>query len=373
MRIAILSAAKSVHTIKWVTALALRGHKVVLFSLPDHKAPKGAIPDFVKVYYLKTGGAAGYWLGAGELRRQLAKFKPDILNAHYATGYGTLARRCGYKPLLLSVWGSDVYEFPYISKFNMKIIRKNLYSSTAVASTSFSMAEQVKKLYNNTGKPEINKKIFITPFGVDTDMFKKIGETPGNGLTIGIIKAMEQKYGIDILLRAFALLKKRLHSEQLFLESGIRLELYGLGPQTESLKKLADELKITDNVRFFGAAAHSQVPHILSGFHIFCAPSRMESFGVAAVEAMACGVPVVVSDADGLKEVVKDGVTGFVVPREDFVMLSNKLYLLAVSPKLRAEMGEAGREHVLQFYDWEQNVGMMEQAMHETIELQKKQ
>lgn len=362
MRIAMLAAAKSIHTIKWVKALRKNGHVVELFSLPDQKAPSGALGD-IKVHYLKTGSVAAYWLCAGELRSLLQDFKPDVLNAHYASGYGTLARRCGVKPLLLSVWGSDVYEFPYGGFINRHIIEKNLESATAIASTSNSMANQVNRVHF------MNKKIYITPFGVDTQVFKRCAQPPKDRLTIGIVKALEPKYGVEYLIRAFSLLNKRMSKEGIVPKDGMTLEIYGDGSLMPQLKNLAIELNIKEQTHFHGAVPHSLVPQVISGFDIFCAPSisDSESFGVAAVEAMACEVPVVVGDVDGFREVVRDRETGFIVTPRDQVILANKLYTLACDPELRLEMGKAGRQHVKRLYEWSDCVIAMENALTETV------
>ena len=362
MRIAVLSAALSIHTIKWVNALAGLGHTVALFSLPDHKAPYSGINSDVNVYYLKRGGATGYWLGASELKARLAAFNPDVVSAHYATGYGTLARRCGFKPILLSVWGSDVYDFPNNGHFYKRIVQKNLEAATAIASTSNAMARQVEKIYHN------EKKIYITPFGVDTEKFRPMGGERSEAVTIGIVKALEPKYGVEYLLRAFSLLNKRLIREGRMPSGGLRLEIYGGGSQLEALRALAVELGILEQTRFNGHVIHSKVPEVLSGFDIFCAPSvsDSESFGVAAVEAMACGLPVVVSDVDGFREVVRDRETGFIVTRRDYVSLSNKLHVLTLDPELRRRMGEAGRAHVIAHYQWQDCVAAMEKALEET-------
>lgn len=365
MRIALLSSAKSIHTIKWATALSQRGHTVALFSVADHKAPSGTYPPQVELHYLKCGGGIGYWFGGGELKKLLNEFKPDILNAHYATGYGTLARKCGFQPLMLSVWGSDVYDFPNDSFFHEKLLLKNLKSASSIASTSHVMAEQVKKIYDNC-----SKKIYITPFGVDTEKFRKLREPLENVFTVGIVKALEVKYGVDFLIRAFALFKTRMGKEGKAPQGGIRLEIYGSGSQLDNLKRLSEDLNIQDSVRFYGAVLHSQVPHIISGFNIFCAPSVVdsESFGVAAVEAMACEIPVLVSDADGFREVVEDNVTGFIVKKRDYLMLANKMYTLACDRELRIKMGKDGRKRVIEKYDWHDNVTVMENAMADTVE-----
>lgn len=367
MRIAVLAAAKSIHTIRWVRSLAKKGHTVALYSLPDHKAQNGALGG-IETHYLKRNSAAGYWLCSGELSKLLKEFAPDVLNAHYASGYGTLARRCSFKPLLLSVWGSDVYDFPNQGRFNRKLLIKNLQSATAIASTSKAMAVRVKDLMLE------QKDIFITPFGVDTDEFGRCAEPEKDMLTVGIVKALEPKYGVEYLIRGFSLFKRRLEKEGKMPTRGIRLEIYGKGSLLPELKKLAKSLDLDGITHFYGAVPHSKVPEIISGFDIFCAPSidDSESFGVAAVEAMACGVPVVVSNVDGFREVVKDGETGFIVTRKDPVLLANKLFVLACGEELRQKMGEEGRRHVKTNYEWDDCVETMENALYETISISKK-
>lgn len=363
MRIAVLSAANSVHTVRWVSALAERGHQVALYSLPDHPAAIGTVPGDAEVHYLSRGGVAGYWFGSGELRRRLREFRPDLLNAHYATGYGTLARRCGFRPLLLSVWGSDVYDFPRQGVINRKILTKNLAEATAIASTSFAMARQVRRIYPAAGE------IFVTPFGVDADVFRPVGKPCAGRLTIGIVKTLEPKYGVEDLIRAFALLCERLTREGRLPEKGISLEIYGGGSLRGGLENLSRRLA-PGLVQFHGPAPHAEVPKILSGFDLFCAPSvsDSESFGVAAVEAMACGIPVVVSDVDGFQEVVVDGVTGLVVPRKNPEALADGMYRLACDSGLRERFGRAGREHVVKNYAWPGCVDKMETALRATVE-----
>ena len=223
------------------------------------------------------------------------------------------------------------------------------------------MARQVERVYSG------EKKIYITPFGVDTEKFAPFG-AEHSGIVIGIVKALEPKYGVEYLLRAFSLLKKRLIRENRLPEGGLRLAVYGGGSQLDTLQALARELEIAGQTRFYGHVPHSKVPEALSGFDIFCAPSTAdsESFGVAAVEAMACGLPVVVSDADGFREVVKDRETGYIVTRRDYVSMANKLYELTLDPALRKRMGQAGRAHVLAHYAWENCVDAMERALAET-------
>jgi glycosyltransferase involved in cell wall biosynthesis len=169
-------------------------------------------------------------------------------------------------------------------------------------------------------------------------------------------------YGIDILLKAFAKA-----FDDLGRPKNLELKIYGEGAELLNLQQLAIELQVNDQVKFMGQIPYSQVPDALNDFDIYVALSRYESFGVAIIEANACGKPVIVSDADGPSEVTIDGVTGFVVKKEDIDTPAQRIVQLVRSPALRAKMGAAGRKHMLEHYTWEKSLDLMIDAYKKTI------
>ncbi len=357
MKIALLAPANSSHTIKWANAYVRHGHRVRLYSLPNHVNQNEIIDERVQIVYLKTGGFRGYLMGGRQLRKDIQSFHPDIVNAHYASGYGTLARMAKVHPLLLSVWGSDVYDFPYKSPLHKKIVWKNIQNADRLASTSHVMAKQVKRVY-----PTYEKEIFVTPFGVDVARFSK-KEVEKPCFTVGTVKLLEDKYGLSYLIRGYSQFVKRLPEGE-----KAQLLIYGKGSKQAELQELIDELGLNDEAKLCGPIPNTQVPQAISGMDVFCVPSVLnsESFGVSAVEAMACEVPVIASDVDGFTETVEDGVTGFIIPRENTEAIADKLWQLYSDKELRAKMSTAGRQRVLRLYDWEENVKTMEQALLET-------
>ena len=126
MKILFLSAANSIHTVKWINALASRGHEVYLVYNKGHEPKMDQINKNIHQHQLKYKGGVGYYLNAKELRKLKKEISPDIINVHYASGYGTLARKSKLCPILLSVWGSDVYDFPNKSFVNKSILKKNV-------------------------------------------------------------------------------------------------------------------------------------------------------------------------------------------------------------------------------------------------------
>ena len=136
------------------------------------------------------------------------------------------------------------------------------------------------------------------------------------------------------MIKAFALAVKKL-------PEGLQpsLEIYGKGSRRDELQKLIGSLGLTGKAILCGAVPNTEVPGIISKMDVFCLPSVAESFGVSAVEAMACCVPVIATDVDGFREVVDDGVTGYLVPARDPQAMADRICELARDPELRNSSG----------------------------------
>lgn len=360
MRIFILSEIISIHTRRWVTSLCQRGHTVFLFGLlKSDVTPYDGIPNLTIYscgYSLDEISRRRQWIngkiqylgGLYAAKRKIKEFKPDILHAHYASSYGLIGALSGFHPFIVSVWGSDVYEYPNAGTVYRRLLQYTFKKADTILSTSHCMADETRKY--------TDKDISITPFGVDVNRFAPIksSETPNTDFVIGNVKALQPVYGIDILIKAFAELC------QLASDRNLLLKIAGTGPQKEELQDMCNTLGISDKVQFLGYIPNEQLPTLYSSFDVAVSLSRRESFGVVAVEAMSCECPVVTSDADGFKEVVVDGETGFIVPVEDSHAAAQALYKILSDAQLRTSMGRAGRQRVLRLYDWDRNVDIME-------------
>lgn len=358
MKVLLVSAANSLHSIRWANSLFEKGLEVHLFSVHEIDCDNVPFNDGVILHIFSAATPWGYIKKASELKKVIKKIKPDIVNAHYATGYGLMSVLAKSKPLLLSVWGSDVYDFPRKSFLHFRLLRWILKRATAIASTSHVMAAQTKKIYSHS-------EIFVTPFGVDTGVFYPFNVKVSGCINIGIVKVLEDKYGIDTLIKAFAICLKST-------EKPLRLFIAGRGSKEAELRALCDNLGIADRVVFVGFIKNNKVPELLNQLDVFVALSDSESFGVAAVEASACGKPVVVSDADGLTEVVEDSETGFIVPKRNPDAAAKRILELVNDPKKREKMGARGRLHVESWYSWEKSLATMIDAYKETIAQQGK-
>lgn len=372
MKILFLSDATSIHTVRWVNAISQRGHQVHLVFKFDDAPKDNEISNKVFLHQLKYSGTKGYFLNAKQLKKIIRSVRPDIINAHYASGYGTLARIAKLQPLVLSVWGSDVYEFPYQSKLKMKILKDNLNFANILASTSNAMVEQVNLILGKS-----NKRVYVTPFGVDLFKFSKNNceiAKPEGKVIIGNIKSLKKIYGIEYLIEAIKILIDNLNkNNKIDIIDNLEVHIYGDGDQKDYLKNLTIKFDIEKHIRFMGKIPNSSVPDALEKMDIFCATSNQESFGVSLVEAMAMEKPIVATDVPGFIEVVEDGVTGIIVQRKNSEKIAEALEKLILNNDLRKVYGNNGRKRVERLYNWENNVDTMIDIFNKLVNLKKEE
>ena len=362
MKIILLSPASSIHTVQWAKYLSELGLDVHVIS--QHLASQD-FPQEITSHILPLKGFMGYFLNVFALKKLLKEIKPDILNVHYASGYGTTARLANFHPYVLSVWGSDVFEFPYRSLFHKKLLQQNLNTADVIASTSLTMAKQTQLFVGH-------KKIEITPFGVNLEKFNPtnfVQDINVQTICIGTIKTLKHVYGIDILLNALSIVYKDIKIEFPQIANRLNFRIVGGGADMHELKKLAVELGIDHLTHFTGAVSHEEVPAELNRLDIYVALSRQESFGVAVVEAQAMGVPVVVSNVGGLPEVVKNGQTGFIVESENPQQAADMMKKLILDMELRNSMSVEARQFVHSHFSWPSCAKKMSQVYQNTLKI----
>jgi D-inositol-3-phosphate glycosyltransferase len=175
-------------------------------------------------------------------------------------------------------------------------------------------------------------------------------------LFIGRIEPLK---GIDVLIRASAQLDGRF---QLLVVGGDEKD----AERIHELHTLAEEVGILGKIVFADAVPHEALPRYYNAASICVVPSYYESFGLVALEAMACGVPVIASRVGGLKETVRDGQTGYLVPWRCPEPFAERLDLLLTNEPLRRSLGEEARE-VAQRYRWPVIAARVEDVYHELV------
>jgi D-inositol-3-phosphate glycosyltransferase len=214
-------------------------------------------------------------------------------------------------------------------------------------------------------------QIAVVPCGVDLDLFQpQDKETSRRALGLSderiilFVGRIEPLKGIDILINAVAQLAEESDFYVLIVGGDKRSRR-----QVSHLQELASDLGIGERVCFLGAVDHEKLPLYYNAADVCVVPSYYESFGLVALEAMACGTPVVASRVGGLTGTVKDGETGYLISWRCPEPFAERLELLLDNETLRRHFGEAARE-VVERYRWanvaEAVVGLYEELLGDT-------
>jgi glycosyltransferase involved in cell wall biosynthesis len=300
---------------------------------------------------LPRRGRWSYFRRAAEAVRLAREFRPDLVHVHYAGGFGLWGARCDFAPVLISVWGSDVVDLPHdlIHRF---VIRRALRKSARVSATSEYLRQVCVSLC-----PEVSERIDIIPFGVEIPA--NVAPMPALPVRLCFIKLHRSVYGPDVLLRALAIVCAKMPD--------VTLTMAGSGDMTTHLKRMVHDLGLERNVEFAGQVPHEQIYALLQEHHFMVMPSREEAFGVAVLEAAACGRPTIASRVGGVPEVLSDGETGLLVPPGDETALAEVILRLARDPETCRRMGEAGRSLVQEKYLWGHSLDRMTQLYESMI------
>ena len=183
--------------------------------------------------------------------------------------------------------------------------------------------------------------ISVIPCGVDTELFQPMSQAAAKDLlelppesALLYVGRLEPIKGLETLLEAMARIGG---SARLYIVGGDSDE--PSGPHAARLRTRVAALGLDRRVRFLGAQPQRRLRYFYAAAEATVMPSYYESFGMVALEAMACGSPVVASRVGGLTTTVKDGVTGYLVPEGDAVALSERLERLLHDPETRARLG----------------------------------
>jgi D-inositol-3-phosphate glycosyltransferase len=236
-----------------------------------------------------------------------------------------------------------------------------------IASTAEESTELVNAYHADPGR------VHVIPPGVDLSMFhpidrdearRKIGYGPGR--LVLFVGRLERLKGVEVAIRALALLRDRSHDDVRLLVLG-EDSREGDESEKERLKAVALEVGVRDRVDFLGSVAHHELPFFYSAADVCVMPSYSESFGLVGLEAQASGKPVVGSDVTGLRSVVRDEVSGYLVAGHDPATYAERIGRLLDNPELAEQMGRRGLL-LAQRFSWKRTADRLEELFDGVIE-----
>jgi len=353
MKILLIGTAGSVHVRRWAAGLADRGLDVSVLSR------KQATIDGVQLIPAEIPRWAPWrprrWAQRRRvlLRRTLRQVRPDIVHVHYLGPYSVFPEDLSDVPLVVNTWGSDVISRSPETAEHTQRKRAVLNAADRVLASSEYLA---RATCNYAGWS--NGRVVTNYWGVDLDQFRPSGgrvEEP----VIGFVKQLHPHYGPDVLLEAFARVRKAIPPA--------RLLVAGCGDMEQVLKRRASELGISSHIQWLGQVSYGDIPALYARMGVSVMPSLCEALGVAALESQAMMVPVVASNVGGIPEVVLDGATGLLVPPGDPQALVDGIIKILSDRDLRHRLGEQGRKHVEQRFDWNKTIDRMVKTYQEVV------
>jgi glycosyltransferase involved in cell wall biosynthesis len=296
-----------------------------------------------------------------QLVRLLRVHDIRIVNIHYpgpSFVYFAFCRWLLPIRLVISIHGTDILPWEPTGKWPSTALGLLLRAADLLTSPSWGFLQKCRAVL----APYRARRIAIHN-GVDLAELESLASAQGGrtqGAFILSVASHDEWKGLDVLLRAVALLR----------EDGatVRLVLAGDGPLRSELERLAAALGLHRQVQFIGHQPRPAVARLLNQCTLFVLPSRSESLGIAVVEALACGKPVVATAVDGIPDIIEDGTNGILVEPEDARALAVAIRRLLGDAALRERLGRAGRLRVKDAFQWQRMGERYVRAYEELLE-----
>ncbi|MCJ7570523.1 MAG: glycosyltransferase family 4 protein [Candidatus Thermoplasmatota archaeon] len=350
--------AESVHEPRWIQWFVNRGHDVHVIT-PTHNDIKGA-----KIYPIgnnKEGSLFNFISKIFQTRKLVKKIKPDILHAHYIFGPGVFGAFSGFHPFILTAFGSDILVDPSLTLKKIAVTH-TLKKADAITCDACHLKESMEKLGAD------DRKINIIYFGTDTEKFNPKQHSEKTRKNLGVLNAptiissknLEPIYDIDSLIRSVPIVLKKVPEAKFIIA--------GEGSQKAKLMQLAKSLGVSGSVKFIGFIPSDEFPRYLVSADIYVCTSLSDGgLAVATKEAMACELPVVVTNLDVNTKWVENGKNGFVVPLKDPKTLSEKIIYLIEHEDVRRKFGEKGRKLVEEKFEYDKEMKKVENIYEQLI------
>lgn len=254
--------------------------------------------------------------------------------AFFGIPCGVVARSLGL-PYIVSLRGSDVpFYNPRFALLDRLIFQRLSRRVWRDARAVVANSEGLRTLARQTAP---GQEIAVIPNGVDTLLFHPAATAPAGPLEIVTVARLIPRKGIHHLINAVALLPP-----------GATLTIAGSGSEREALEQLAREQGVAEHVRFLGAVAHEDLPKLYRAGSVFVLPSLNEGMSNTVLEAMASGLPLVLTETGGTRELLEDGVNGFLVEKDSPASIADALRRYMDDPDLMFRQGVQSRRRAEQ-------------------------
>ena len=352
-----------------LTGLAARGHRIILILPEGEWAPEG---QNIEVIYLKKRWFHRLliykynWLFIPAILNVLRITHVDVIRIHSPYGVGIGVALLKFLRFRLPLcWISYLH-------LEDKILWKTLDMILPRFMDIITTISRDSRTDLMARCPELSEnEIAVIPCGTDSDLFRPSSHAdrkkPERGFDIDdiillFIGQIIPRKGLDTLMESWRLLNERSNTHLLIIG-----KISPAVRNTPFARGLLEAISSDNTIHHIPHVSKEELPEIYSLADIFVFPSRLEGFGMVVAEAMSCCLPVVATACKAVREIVQDGITGYLTPVGDAQAFAERIDCLIRDQEKRKKMGSAGRDHIIQYYTWEATLSLTEHVLREHL------
>ncbi len=362
MKIIYFSKNYTPHDYRFLSSLSKTKHEIFFLQLESTQRQTEDRPVPAKVQQILWAGGRGEfrWRDvpklAFSLRRVIREIQPDIIHAGPIQNCAFLVALSGFRRLLAMSWGYDLVMEADKNAWMRWVTRYTLRRSAYFTCDANVTREKAVAFGMN---PE---RTVVFPWGIDLESFQpkkamsskkklSVNSKQSQSVTLFCSRTWESIYGVDVLARAFV----RVANEN----PHVNLILLGSGSQGNQIRQILMKGGVMERVHFGGQVGQRDLPRWYHMADVYISPSHVDGSSVTLMEAMASGLPCLVSDIAGNKEWIEDGVNGWLFRDGDVEDLAGKILLAIKKRREFRRIGELARKTAEARADWRRNFGTL--------------
>jgi L-malate glycosyltransferase len=363
MRVLYLTTGATVHDRRFMAAYASRGHEVAYLRLvPEPTTPAGFLPDgVIELSWPEFGGpvdgvATGLEALIAPLCGAIASHGGGLVHAGPLPTAAWLAARAGAPRLVSMSWGSDVLLEAQLDAAVAGRVNEAVTASDLIQCDCGHTAEVLAA--HHGADPAC---VVVFPWGVDTAQFSprpranRSWPSDPEAVVVTTFRSWEPVYGVETAVRAFSRAAQR--------DPHLYLLLGGAGSLAPQIEQAILESDALARIKRFGSTENAEIGKLLAESDVYLSASLSDGTSISLLEAMATGLPVVITDIPCNREWVDAGDGGYLAPAGDSASFADALLALACDAEARARMGERNRREAECRAEWNENVGMLFAAL----------
>ena len=369
MRVLYFSRTYTTHDRLFLGELAGSAHDVWFLRLAEDEAAldRRPLPDGVQTVALRSVSAAD--LQAPEsmvplvpaLERVIDEVGPDLVQAGPVQSCGFMAALAGFHPLMVMSWGSDVLVDACRDEVWRWATKYTLERADALVADCMAVRDKAREF-----APFEDSQVVLLPWGVDLGRFRPGTDSTGlrarlawqDSFVVLSTRSWEPVYNVETVVEAFAMARE--------VNPSIKLILVGDGALSPRIAERIAERGLDSDIHRPGRVSHDVLPEYFRASDIYLSSALSDGSSVSLMEAMATGLPAIVTDAPGNREWVTLGENGWLAPAHDGAAFADRILAAAeLGAECRGQMGIQNRQTAEARADWSSNVKRLTKAYDE--------